>query len=625
MPTGQHRATIFLVLAAAMSAGAQQPAPQSGGLAPAGPQRGMQAATDEAPVANGHEYVVAIGIDHYENWPVLGTAVSDATGFAQLLTTKFGFEYAVPPLTEKSATRDAIDSLIDDDLRSRLKPEDSLVIFFAGHGTTRNDKVGDETRSVGFIVPWEARAPGQNEHWSDYVNVEELLRTISTLPPAHILVILDSCHSGMALGTRFSRSRDDTRFQRDMLVKVSRKVISSAQGDQLAADQGPLADHSLFTGLMIQGLTTGKADTFGAPFVTGSQLGAYVQHEVGVAEGSRQTPLFGSFDLDEGGELIIHLGAGASPSKTDGANPASTLTKYETIEVDRMKKEHPYWQADDPLKNFPAARSAALKLCDGGDNWGCQEAAASFRTGLGGGRDYSRAVSLAQQACQAHLGDACVLLAGLYEAGETIEPDLQSATHLYQDACTQGNLRGCVSLGDLYVKGHGVARDYAQAKDLFTRACDGGQVTGCNNLGVLYENGTGLPRDYSQAFSEYQKSCNAGNMLGCENIGRLYISGTGVAKDPAQAAGYFHKGCAGGQMDSCSDLGYLTLTGSGVTKDVNEAAKLYRQACDGGSIIGCRNLGNLLESGDGLPKDEARAAIYFRKSCVWLQQSRNDV
>jgi hypothetical protein len=152
-----------------------------------GAQRGFQPMTDEPSVKSGHRYVVAIGIDYYENWPILSTAVSDATGFAKLMTSEFGFEYAVEPLTEKGATREAILSLIDADLRSRLKPEDSLVIFFAGHGAMRNDKIGDETRSVGFIVPADARAPGANEHWSDYLNVEELLRTISSLPAAHIL------------------------------------------------------------------------------------------------------------------------------------------------------------------------------------------------------------------------------------------------------------------------------------------------------------------------------------------------------------------------------------------------------------------------------------------------------
>ncbi|MEI9968192.1 MAG: hypothetical protein WDM87_06040 [Terracidiphilus sp.] len=124
-------------------------------------------------------------------------------------------------------------------------------------------------------------------------------------------------------------SRADTRFERDMLVKVSRKVIASAQGDQLAADSGPLPDHSLFTGLMIQGLTNGKADSFGEGFVTSSQLGAFAQHEVAVAAGSKQTPLFGAFDDDQGGELVIHMGVGAQPAVTNGSDPDATLTKYE--------------------------------------------------------------------------------------------------------------------------------------------------------------------------------------------------------------------------------------------------------------------------------------------------------
>ena len=47
-----------------------------------GAQRGMQPEAEERAVKNGHQYVVAIGIDHYENWPILSTAVSDATGFA---------------------------------------------------------------------------------------------------------------------------------------------------------------------------------------------------------------------------------------------------------------------------------------------------------------------------------------------------------------------------------------------------------------------------------------------------------------------------------------------------------------------------------------------------------------
>ena len=256
---------------------------------------------------------------------------------------------------------------------------------------------------VGFIVPVDARATEEN-HWSDYISTEELLSNISGLPANHILVILDSCHSGMALGRKFTTSRGDTRYEEDLSRKVSRKVIASAQGDQQAADGGPFEGHSLFTGYMIQGLTTRKAAVEGASLVTASQLGLYTQREVGVFESSRQTPMFGVFDsVDDGGELVIHLGAGANTEAGGAhvANGTAGLTSLESSEVAKIRSDRSYWRDDSTLKNFPAGRSGALKLCDSGDNWGCEEAAKSFRTGLGGGTDYSRAIDLARQACEA--------------------------------------------------------------------------------------------------------------------------------------------------------------------------------------------------------------------------------
>jgi TPR repeat protein len=600
---------IFLLLLTSTALGQQAGAPS------AAVSRGFQAQPEGEPSRHGHHYVVAIGIDHYRNWPVLGTAVSDATGFARLLTSQFGFEYAAEPLTEKSATRDNINSLIDDDLRNRLKPEDDLIIFFAGHGTTRNDKVGDETQSSGFLVPFEARAPGAIDFWSDYLNIEEFLRKVSSLPSEHILVILDSCHSGMALGSKFTTSRADTRFQNDMLRKVSRTVITSAQGDQLAADNGPLAEHSLFTGLMMQGLITGRADGYGQGFITATQLGAYTQHEVGVQEGSKQTPLFGGFDLDGGGELIIPLGAGVAASGSS-SKQNGLLTLLESTEVARIKQDdRRYWQNDNPLKNFPAARSATIKLCESGDGWGCAQAAESLRKGLGGGMDYAQAVALARKGCQASVTVSCVVLGILYESGQTIQPDKQSAARLYRDACAQGNLRGCADLGNLYRLGQGVPQDHALARGLFKKACDGGEMVGCSNVGLMDANGIGAARNSAEAFTFYSKACDGGETVGCYNLGIMYQNGDGVGKDATQALSFYRKACDGGEMRGCAKLGAMYQSGSGVERDLAQSVGMYARACDGGEMMGCFLLGVDSVEGLGGKQDSARGASLFREAC----------
>jgi TPR repeat protein len=569
-------------------------------------ERGFHDLSMKEPAKHGHHYVVAIGIDNYQNWPVLGTAESDATGFAQLLTSKLGFEYVTDPLAEKSATRDHINSLIDDELRGKLKPEDDLVIFFAGHGTTRSDKIGSQTEAVGFLVPVEARAPGTDEHWSDYIQIEDLLRRISTLPSEHILVILDSCQSGVALGAKFTRTRADTRFVQDMLRKVSRKVITSAQADQLAADTGPMAKHSLFTGLLMQGLETGKADRFGQGFITGTQLGAYTQHEVGMHEGSRQTPIFGSFDFDDGGELIIPLGAGTAKEGKAG------LTQLESDEVAKVKKiGRTYWDDDEPSRNFPAARTAVLKLCESGEAWGCWQAAESFGSGRGGGKEFMRAVTLARQGCQANLTDSCVTLGELFQRGEMIAPDPASAVRIYQDACTQGNVHGCAGLAVLYDPAEGEPGDDVKAQTFARKACDLGALDSCDRLARLEEK----MGDYSRSIPIFKKLCDGGFLGGCVELGWRYEEGNGVKRDLVEAARLMRKACDGGESGGCTDLGDFYRKGQYAPKDVVRAAELYRKACDQEWENGCSSLGEMYESGEGVERDPLKAVELYRGSC----------
>src|SRR5262245_46291193 len=81
--------------------------------------------------AAGRNVIAAIGIDRYEHWPRLTNAVHDATGTVKLFQ-RLGFDLIAPPLLDERATCRAIQSLVVDDLAA-LGPEDSLVLFYAGH------------------------------------------------------------------------------------------------------------------------------------------------------------------------------------------------------------------------------------------------------------------------------------------------------------------------------------------------------------------------------------------------------------------------------------------------------------------------------------------------------------
>src|ERR1017187_5854243 len=95
-------------------------------------------------------YAIVVGVNTYTNptWPRLSYAVNDAKGIAEFLATQ-GFE--VTSLIESNATRQAIVSVVEDQLAGKLTANDRVLFFFAGHGATRS--LGSEDR--GYLVPYD--------------------------------------------------------------------------------------------------------------------------------------------------------------------------------------------------------------------------------------------------------------------------------------------------------------------------------------------------------------------------------------------------------------------------------------------------------------------------------------
>jgi len=267
--------------------------------------------TEEGPprtAREGRAYIAVIGIDRYRTWNRLYNAVSDATGALKLFAG-LGFELVAPALFDESATGEALRRLVVDDL-SGLGEDDSLVLFFAGHGHTVARTYGGASVRDGYLIPADGDRPGGRA--ATWIRLESWLTEITRIPVKHILVILDACHSGLALGPILQwRSRGMENARREPLeqlrVRRSRRIITSALDDQLAMDGGPMPGHSLFTGCFIEALTGGLVSSTGYQIVTGSEIGHYVQRRVSEYPGSAQTPDFGALELDDRGELLVHL------------------------------------------------------------------------------------------------------------------------------------------------------------------------------------------------------------------------------------------------------------------------------------------------------------------------------
>jgi hypothetical protein len=87
-----------------------------------------------------------------------------------------------------------------------------------------------------------------------------------------------------------------------MLLRYSRQVLTAGKADEVVADAGgPLPDHSVFTGHLLEGLQ-GKAQS-DEGIITASGLMSYVYNKVARDPDSNQTPHHGHLDGD--GDFIL--------------------------------------------------------------------------------------------------------------------------------------------------------------------------------------------------------------------------------------------------------------------------------------------------------------------------------
>lgn len=246
-------------------------------------QRGVGRTESQAPTKKpGKNYLLTIGIDKYREWQVLSNAVKDAQEFSDVLTRQYQFDSDnVFTLFDDKATEGSIYQALRD-MKRRLKPEDSLIVYYSGHGHY------DDEIDEGFWIPVDARRDDE----SSYISNANIVKRINSLQTQHTLLIVDSCFSG-SLVVRKRNAVPDERFK-------SRRIIASGRHETVS--DGREGENSPFAAGILTYLrqnTTPKLDT--------TSLIKYVKDYVyGKA---KQHPVDGRIQnsADEGGEFVFHL------------------------------------------------------------------------------------------------------------------------------------------------------------------------------------------------------------------------------------------------------------------------------------------------------------------------------
>ncbi|HKR36560.1 MAG TPA: caspase family protein [Steroidobacteraceae bacterium] len=252
---------------------------------------GMQELTQIPPTADertlagmnfGRYYAIVIGNQNYQQIESLQTPKYDAARTARILADKYGFTVQILDDANDITMLKTIN-----DLNAVLKPDDNVLIYYAGHGT----RLKSGALESGYWLPVNADAPPEDRFW---IPNEQITGHLGRLTAKRVLVVADSCYSGLLstdpsylfLNDKVSYSKEYIKFK---LPKRSRLLLSSG-GDQPVLDEGG-GNNSVFARAFLDELE-GNTGILSAP-----ELFSRVRKRVEVAAAKNkfvQTPEFKS-------------------------------------------------------------------------------------------------------------------------------------------------------------------------------------------------------------------------------------------------------------------------------------------------------------------------------------------
>ncbi len=170
----------------------------------------------------GRQYAVIIGIDAYKEWPSLRGAVAEATAVRKVLSERYYIDQFFE-LYDADATAVGIRRLFTETLPGKIGVNDSLLVFYAGHGQI-------DTSKTGFWIASDGSSDQLSQN--NWIPNAQLRNMIGNLKAQRILILTDSCFSGDFLNvSRGFPTKIDTSYYAQALQLTSRQVLTSGASE----------------------------------------------------------------------------------------------------------------------------------------------------------------------------------------------------------------------------------------------------------------------------------------------------------------------------------------------------------------------------------------------------------
>lgn len=220
----------------------------------------------------GQCHLLVIAIDDYAEAP-LYNCVADADALARVLQTHYGFqETHICRLYNADATRTNIYRTMDG-YADRLTEDDSLVVYFSGHG-----QLHKRIANKGYWIPHNCTFAHYD---ADGIPNHEIRDRIAALEKArHVLLLVDSCFAG----SLFAHKNTSDAAERDPhAVERFKSRWAITAGRKEPVSDGKPGQNSPFAQKLLQYLEKDAGTSF-----TAAELGEFLM--TAVAHNAQQQP-----------------------------------------------------------------------------------------------------------------------------------------------------------------------------------------------------------------------------------------------------------------------------------------------------------------------------------------------
>jgi uncharacterized caspase-like protein len=232
-------------------------------------------------------YAVVIGVGRYDHVsiPTLKYAVADAEAVHKVLIETGGFKkdniLLLTDRTERKPTLRNIKYALGTFLARAALKDDTVVVYFAGHGAPEVDQRGLERDGLAkYLIPSDA---DPDDLFSSALPMDDLETIFGRIEAERVVMFLDACYSGAAGGRTFASKKTrsaavDDLFLERLTRSRGRAIVTASRPAEVSIEL-PELGHGIFTYYLTEGLR-GAGDLNRDGIVTLQELYEYVEQQV---------------------------------------------------------------------------------------------------------------------------------------------------------------------------------------------------------------------------------------------------------------------------------------------------------------------------------------------------------